>query len=465
MEDVEFSIPEEAEEARAADGELTPSKKRKQEQEEAAVEAPVTLAAEEEAIPIHERFNRLTARLLSPSVRLELSSQPLPEAARLNPKQVEAVFKRYVPGISEQLYRNKPGNRSLKFICTVYRDGLRQFQGTELHERLIGLMRLIVNHGADNKPGASKFLKEVAEAFKDCQAVQARAIERVGLLILGVTLDFRGHLVRLVGAYKSISVKMVASAECVRLGGIDDFHDPTHYESLLLVSFGDELGLNEGDTRQAQHDDHISRFEGLEGDTRDAVLAQLRSSFDMDALLKAFASEVNSFSESTPQDSLSSLFLVWVGDAVEDKHIVLDEETCSRVVVDDVLALAVLERVFLGQVTCPAARYRGRRLRDVFREDRELMAQVEQRPPAIRPKPSQAELLPWQVLEVNLGGKWAKIEASVCRQAAEAEAKGLSEINFRFRGFAYLLDIQNMVQVNLETGTCRPVRCAQERPG
>merc|ERR1719507_698747 len=115
------------------------------------------------------------------------------------------------------LYCEQEGNFSIRFIVGAYSEGFRAFHGTDLDQHLRSLMRLVVHHGHEGKPGASKYLTEVAEAFTDCQAVQARTVESVGLRIKGVSLDFYGHLVQLVSEYKAMAIKILAVEECTKL--------------------------------------------------------------------------------------------------------------------------------------------------------------------------------------------------------------------------------------------------------
>merc|ERR1719272_572995 len=121
---------------------------------------------------------------------MEVGEVPL----RLSDEEVERIFIAHVPGVQSFLFRGKRGNYSLKFLTSCYRDGFRAFRGTDLHEHLLWLLRLVVHHGEAGGRDASRHLREVAEAFQECQAVQARAVERAGLQIRGVATDFPGML-------------------------------------------------------------------------------------------------------------------------------------------------------------------------------------------------------------------------------------------------------------------------------
>jgi len=154
---------------------------------------PVAEADDNEE-PVAARRKRLVERLLSPAVQLPTPADADEEPARLSADEVAETFKRHVPGVKELLYRDQPGNYSLQFICGAYQDGFRAFKGSPVHDHYMWLMRLVVHHGHADKPGSARHLRQIAEAFQDCQAVQARVVERVGLEVRGVSLDFRGSL-------------------------------------------------------------------------------------------------------------------------------------------------------------------------------------------------------------------------------------------------------------------------------
>jgi hypothetical protein len=210
-------------------------------------------------------------------------------------------------------------------------------------------------------------LREVAEAFMDCQAVQARAIERVGLCIRGISHDFRGLVVGLVGDYKAIAIKMLATEAIGKLGLRED-GDPVHYENRLTQDLGHDLGLNRGDIRRARLDEHAAtRFPRLGRQQRHAFIDRCRELFDVAALMQAFVAEVNGFSEDSPPESLPRRFLDWASERLTEKHVVLDEATCTRVDVTLPLAKAIIEDLFLGAPDLATDQvYRGRRLSTLF---------------------------------------------------------------------------------------------------
>jgi len=365
-------------------------------------------------------------------------------------------------------------------------------------------MRLVVHHGHAGGAGAAQHLREVAEAFTDCQAVQARTVERVGLLLRGVALDFRGHLVRLVGEYKAMAVKILAVEACTRLGGPDDYNDPAHYENRLFFDLGDRLGLNKAHIRQASVDTHASqRFPRLSGAALRSAEARLREHFDVEALLKAFAAEASTFGVESGRDSLPRLFLDFASERLTQQHVVLDEDTCTNVEVGEVLALAVFEAVFLGKPGGPSDEsYRDILVRDLIRPDEAVVAEVAAEEEHWQKEEEKEDCASVPVSrtekeddgdeddgdeddaadedgesetsennnnvqtgpsrwEVNLDSHWATFEEAAAKAVAEAEAEGRTCCEYFSRGFLYTVDLEGMVQTNVQTGKTREVRCRQ----
>lgn len=309
----------------------------------------------------------LVERLLSPDVQVQLPACSEEVPAKLTATQVAKVFTDHVPGVQKFLFRQQRGQYVLKFMQMAYQDGWSAFRGTALHDHLKWLMRLIVHYGYEGKPGASQYLSEVAEAFMDCQAVQARVVERIGLQIQGVTTDFRGLVMALAGEYKTMAVKMLAS-DRIRQGKAHDDPTPTHYENRLTADLGQHLGLNADDVRRAGLDEHArARFAKLRPADAEAAAARARELFDVEALLQALVSELNSFSATSAPESLPRLFLEWASQNMTEKHIVFDEATFTHIDVDCVLVMAVLEKMFLGELTGTAHEtYRGVDMERVF---------------------------------------------------------------------------------------------------
>jgi len=457
-----------------------------------------------------ERLGRLSRYLLTPAVRVKAVAEAPDEEAKLSDDEVRGVFEKHVPGVGELLYRGQPGNHALSFAVSAYTQGFRAFKGSDLDGHLRSLLRLVVHYGHDEKPGAAKYLREVAEAFTDCQAVQARVVESVGLQICGVSLDFVGHLTDLVDRYKATAVKIYAVEQCTKLGGPDEYHDPAHYESRILADTGDRLGLNEALVRQAAHDDHAARRFPKFGPKK-LLLAtrRLRALFDPDALLKAFAAEASALGEETAKDSLPRTLVDWASERMPGKqHALLDEEACERVVIEDGLALAIFEAAFLGRVFAPAEEaYRGESLCGLFapdegterraqeaqqeadereRADEEAAERLAKHPPGkIESSDGEEEgeeedeededeedeededaceddaSLP--KFEVDLGSHWELLGLGLLRQVAKAKSEGRTDVDFNSRGFRYRLDLNSMTQMNLETGKCRKIRLQNGR--
>jgi len=237
--------------------------------------------------------------------------------------------------------------------------------GTAMWSHLLSLFRVIVHHGHDTQKDCAKYLGEVAEAFMDCQAVQARAIERVGLEIKGIRSGFKGLVERLIGDYKTMALKMLAVERVQQRLAVAD-PNPTHYENRLAADLGEALGLDMDYIRLAMLDRHASKRYDSIGDQVHSVAARCREIFDLDAVLQAFVSEINSFSAECQPESLPCLFLAWASDHLRQKHIVFDDATCSKVDVQQPLALAIFEMLFLGAPGDSEEIYRGQSLQDLF---------------------------------------------------------------------------------------------------
>jgi hypothetical protein len=314
-----------------------------------------------------ERTSRLVAMLLSPSVRVCAPTDVKEPPCNLSTQEVIDVFDTHVPGVRHFLFRGQSGVYSLDFIVSAYQNGFAAFQETPLHMHLLSLLRIVVHYGRDNQPGASGYLKEVAEAFMDCQAVQARVVERVGLLIQGVAADFRGLLVALVSEYKVMAIKMLA-AERIQQFGLSEDGNPVHYENRLIADLGSKVGLDVADVRRAKSDEHANgRFHPLSTSDQRSAVVRVRELFDLNALLGALVGEINSFSASSAPGSLPVMFLNWASERLTKRHIVFDEETCVRVDINRSFAMAVLEDIFLGEPCATMAEtFRGEQIRDIF---------------------------------------------------------------------------------------------------
>eukprot|EP00746_Dinoflagellata_sp_MGD_P164008 gnl/MRDRNA2_/MRDRNA2_92408_c0_seq1.p1 gnl/MRDRNA2_/MRDRNA2_92408_c0~~gnl/MRDRNA2_/MRDRNA2_92408_c0_seq1.p1 ORF type:complete len:454 (+),score=89.13 gnl/MRDRNA2_/MRDRNA2_92408_c0_seq1:90-1451(+) len=333
---------------------------------EAEVAVKLSQPDRAEAPPRSKRLTDLVETLLSPAVQVALPIAANEEHMQLSPAEVSEVFIEHVPGVEKFLYREMADKRSLNFIITGYQVGLNAFAGTPLHDHLLWLLRLIVHYGHARKVGASRYLREVAEAFMDCQAVQARAIERVGLEIRGISLDFKGHVAMLIGEYKSMAIKMLACERIAQRFATDD-GNPTHYENRLISDLGNLVGLNKDEIRQANLDGYTQRFAMLTPKELVAASARHRELFDIEALLKALTAQLNSFDAESPPESLPQQFLKWAAASLTQKHVVFDANTCMSIDVEDTMVLAIIEVLFLGRPSAMEDEtYRGVRLNDLF---------------------------------------------------------------------------------------------------
>lgn len=155
-------------------------------------------------------------------------------------------------------------------------------------------------------------------------------------------MDFRGHLVRLVGDYKNMALKMLAFQQTGSSNTI-------HFENHCALELGDRLGLNKADMQRAEHDEEVRRrFQRMREKERLELEYRFRDLLDVDALLKGIAAELNSFNEYSSAESMPRQFMTWASQSMAQPHLVLDE-TSSRVEVDSDMVLAILEAIFLGQ--------------------------------------------------------------------------------------------------------------------
>lgn len=279
------------------------------------------------------------------------------------------MFVAHVPGVRGFLYRQQHGVFCLDFIQEAYRNGLAAFRGTALEGHLTRLLRTVVHQGRDGRPGAAGHLAAVAEAFMDCQAVQARAIERAGLQIRGVAPDFRSAVVALVGEYKAVALRMLAAERLAAGVAFDADGTPTHYENRLTADVGDDLGLDASDIRRARMDVHAaSRFRRLAPGETPAVVDRCRELFDLDAMIKGLAAETSGLDADSASDSLPRLFLGWASESMTNLHALLDRDTQMRLEIGDSMLLAVLEVLFIGRSGSPPEElYRGEPLLGLFR--------------------------------------------------------------------------------------------------
>lgn len=317
-----------------------------------------------------DRVRKLRKRLLSGSVQVSEQACLEKVPAKLDDAEVRRVFMEHVPGVEGFLFRQEQGNYALRWIVVVYRDGVRAFRGTPVHKHLKRLMRIIVHHCHTGGEGAANHLRDIAEAFMDCQAVQARIIERVGLRICGVVQDFKGLVTRFVGEYKTLAVQMLAAERLAQGQAHDHDQVPTHYENRLIADLGQQLGLDANAVRMAALDGHASkRFRPIFGAEADAAVERCRELFDTPAMLQAFVAEVNSFSAESPPESMAAMFLTWASENLTEKHAVLDEATCSQTDINSALAICVFEVLFLNGTLGASAEevYRGTPVHNLFK--------------------------------------------------------------------------------------------------
>uniref|UniRef100_A0A7S2IR45 Uncharacterized protein n=1 Tax=Alexandrium andersonii TaxID=327968 RepID=A0A7S2IR45_9DINO len=142
-----------------------------------------------------------------------------------------------------------------------------------------------------------------------------------------------------------------------------------HLENRLTTDLGKHVGLDAVDVRRAELDEHArDRFPRLRGSQAAAAAARCRQLFDVEALLGALAAEIGGLAEDSSAESFPRAFLTWASEHMTDQHVLLDEETFSRIEVEQPLALAILETLFLGRPRAAAGElYRDKELQGLFR--------------------------------------------------------------------------------------------------
>jgi hypothetical protein len=140
--------------------------------------------------PRPQRLQALVDCLMSPEVQLPATVEQAAgvEPERLTANEVRSVFVKHVPGVKSFVYRGMRGRHVLGTIVSAYFEGFPAFSGTPVHGHLLSLMRRIVYGAHDGQPVAASRLRDIAEAFMDCMAVQGRVILRVGNEISGASL-------------------------------------------------------------------------------------------------------------------------------------------------------------------------------------------------------------------------------------------------------------------------------------
>lgn len=290
--------------------------------------------------PCCRRLESLADVLMSPAVRAAVPKGLPSEPARLSAADLRRLFEDAVPGSRKVRYRDQPKTFALDFIVSAYASGLKAYAQTELHDYLTSLLRIIIHRAEDGC--ARRYLAQLVEAFTNCQAVQARAIERIGLELVGVATGLEGLLVELADSYKGLAVKAFA------LQDLPKHTDSVHFENRCIADLGFMLGLRPSDVARARADAHILQVSGYSGQAIPAAVWRVKELFDAEAMLTAFVSEVNSFSDKSPQQSLARAFVEWIGAHCRQRHIVFDED-CMRISINTSFAAAVFDVVFFGR--------------------------------------------------------------------------------------------------------------------
>mmetsp|Transcript_46592 Transcript_46592/g.111694 ORF Transcript_46592/g.111694 Transcript_46592/m.111694 type:complete len:390 (-) Transcript_46592:302-1471(-) len=313
-------------------------------------EEPPLARTEEPESPCSRRSDRVArlARLLASPAVQERALEEVP--MQLSLPEVAKLFLDHVPRVQRFVCQGQAGRYSLKLIQSAYTKGFASLAGTGPQRRLLWLLRLIIHHCHSQGPGSAGCLQEVAEAFTGDEAVQAAAVERVGLQVKQAALDFRGHLVKLVDEYKSMAVRDLAAEDCAKLKRSGSNCGIEHCSKQILRDFGEVLGLNQEEVESARlDDDSQARFPQLTENERTQFMARFGSFFNVEAVLGAFVTEVKKPEARSSDTSLASVFFKWAAERLSPRYALqqIEAYVCSGM--DDVLALAVFEAVFFGQ--------------------------------------------------------------------------------------------------------------------
>merc|ERR1719420_2365696 len=101
--------------------------------------------------------------------------------------------------------------------------------------------------------------------------------------------------------------------------------------------------------QRAKHDEEVGRrFARMREPERLKLACRFRDLLDMEALLKGIAAEINSFSQSSPAESMARHFVDWASQSMTQPHLLLDD-TSFGVEVESETVLVILEIVFLGR--------------------------------------------------------------------------------------------------------------------
>uniref|UniRef100_A0A7S4QC36 Uncharacterized protein n=2 Tax=Alexandrium monilatum TaxID=311494 RepID=A0A7S4QC36_9DINO len=302
------------------------------------------------------RLARLARMLASPAVQLRAPGRLGEVPMELSLSEVARLFLDHVPGVQRFVCPGQPRSYSLKAIQSAYAKGFMTLAGTDRHQQLMWLMRLIVHRCSSGGSQSSGHLREVAEAFKGSEEEQAHTVERVGLQLMDAVVDFRGHLVKIVDSQKDLAVKALAAEMCARLdhGGAGDVE---HFRQRFILDVGDALGLNQAHVQSARLDEAAqARFPPLTTSELLQAKARFLELFSVESVLDAFVSEVRSGPDGpAAHGSIASAFSQWAAERVLHEYSACQLEAHARAELDGELALALLETLFLGQPGCTAS--------------------------------------------------------------------------------------------------------------
>lgn len=315
-----------------------------------SVEVSVRYKEEQQRCCHGERVQRLAKLLASPAAQLRAPETPEEVPMRLSLPEVAKLFLDRVPGVQRFVVQGRRGHFSLKTLQAAYAQGLPA--AGERRERLLRLLRLVVHRCHDGGAQGNEPLRELAEAFREGDAAQARAIERAAVQV-GEPADFRGRLLQLAGERKAAALRALAVESCAEQG-LHGEGDAERYEQRLLRDLGDALGLNEADVQMAALDEEaLARFAPLSTQERLQTTARFQELFDVEALISVVVSEVRNSDSGSPPTSLASALFRWAAERTRRAGAFHELEARLRSAMDAALALCILEVLLLGRPGIP----------------------------------------------------------------------------------------------------------------
>lgn len=179
-------------------------------------------------------------------------------------------------------------------MCLSYRHGVpAQASAPALHQYTKLALRYILHHVSEegqHKQNKVKILSSLAEAFQECQQVQARTIDKLFGTMTGRDLGLRGQLFELVDFVKQQTLDEVTlklNPYC--LSPSADMHQQMpHIQSAYVAAVGEQLGLRGVETSR------VDRLKPRLGQRQlVAFMEAYVQTFPVEDVVQAFVRDVN----------------------------------------------------------------------------------------------------------------------------------------------------------------------------